>query len=176
MLEIYLLWQILLRVLLDGTRDVSVAAIAAAEDGMKPLISLAEEIYGADSEWTSAFTKILNMTKVTSQGLKAQQVPGQSSTAYNQAAMTSTSNFVNIIFGPLTRMGTRTDKFNKAPNDPLVAELMQKVLLNGVKIGYTAENEEGIGFVDNALEGAASTVSSIQDTASSVADSLMSPQ
>jgi len=196
---------------IDGTRDVSVAAIAAAEDGMKPLISLAEEIYGADSEWTSAFTKILNMTKVTSQGLKAQQVPGQSSTAYTQAAMTSTSNFVNIIFGPLTRMGTRTrtgikaylgfknpddaaskiminllsnpdeflalaDKFNKAPNDPLVAELMQKVLLNGVKIGYTAENEEGIGFVDNALEGAASTVSSIQDTASSVADSLMSPQ
>jgi hypothetical protein len=125
--------------------------------------------------------------------------------------MTSTSNFVNLIFGPLTRKGTRirtgissylgfknpdaaaskiminllsnpdeflslADKFNKAPNDPLVAELMQKVLLNGVKIGYTAENEQGVGFVDNALEGAASTVSSIQDTASSVADSLMSPQ
>jgi len=196
---------------IDGTRDVSVAAIAAAEDGMKPLISIAKEIYGADSEWTSAFTKILNMTKVTSQGLKAQQVPGQSATAYNQAAMTSTSNFVNIIFGPLTRMGTRTrtgikaylgfknpdaaaskiminllsnpdeflalaDKFNKAPNDPLVAELIQKVLLNGVKIGYTAENEEGVGFVDNALESAASTVSTIQDTASSVAESLMSPQ
>ena len=94
---------------LQGVKDLSIANIEAAQQDTSNLLQLAREIYSspADKEFVSTFEQILDLGVVSAKGQRAKPIPGDSSTAYTQAAMSATQTGINLILGPLTRGGTR---------------------------------------------------------------------
>jgi len=92
---------------LQNITEISVANINNAQAGNTNLYGLARKIYGNDSDFTGAFEQVLDLAKVTAQGQRAKPVAGESSTAFNRAAMSATQTSINVMLGPLTRLGTQ---------------------------------------------------------------------